>query len=344
MSQTTLNAPAPPATPDLPPRDAAALPASGDRGSARARVDAEQRDATGAPVSGADDIPWHTPPAPRHGMVAARTALIAGDGLAKPHYDPGVTPVIEVPALTTPVLARPVDTAMPLLGTGVTLRPANEMDAVTANSTLNTIIANAKTWAANFPHAATGEAAHVLSFFRGLAAHQKLRVDAAMNGQRLPEDPVEAAKHMPPPEAFALRDFVLQARNIMGVYQKAMSVSNVELAPADRDAVTAFEQALTRTRTDLDPRNTIPLDPRMPVQDMTAIHQAGTVDATGAIQNSSSLGGFGTSTPSRPGRPGTTSTNQPAGPGSLTIANPEISGAPPPGRAAGSGTIISPPV
>lgn len=277
-------------------------------------------------------------------MVAARTALIAGDGLAKPHYDPGVTPVIEVPALTVPVLARPVDTAMPLLGTGVTLRPAREMDENSANSMLQTIVANAKSWMANYPHEAKGEAAHVLTFFRGLVAHQKQRVDAAMNGQRLPEDPVEAAKHLPPPEAFTLREFVQQARNVVRIYQKAMAVSNVELAQGDRDAVDAFEQSLIRTRTDLDVPNTTQLDPSQPVQDMTAIHQAGTVDATGAIQNSSSLGGFGTATPSRPGRAGTTSTNQPAGPGSVTIANPDISGAPPPGRAAGSGTIITPPV
>jgi hypothetical protein len=340
MSQT--HAPSPPASPNLPPQDASPVYASGL--GQRARADDPEPDATGAPISGADDLPFHTPPGPAHGMVAARTALTAGDGLAKPAYDPGMTPVIEVPALTVPVLARPVDTAMPLLGTGVTLRPASEMDSVQAASTLATITANAKAWMANFPHAVQGEGAHVLAFFRGLAAHQRLRADATVNGQRLPDDPVEAAKHAPPPEAFALRDLITQARNVMRIYQKAMSVSNVNLAPGDNDAITAFEQALTRVRPDLGAQNTTPLDPGMPNDDMQGINQAGTVDATGAIQNSSSLGGFGTSTPSRPGRPGTTSTNQPAGPGSLIIANPEISGAPPPGRVAGSGTIISPPV
>lgn len=340
MSQT--HAPAPPASPNLPPQGAAPMYASGL--GQRARPDDPQPDATGEPISGADELPFHTPPGPGHGMVAARTALTAGDGLAKPAYDPGVTPAIEVPALTVPVLARPVDTAMPLLGSGVTLRPASEMDAVQANSTLATITANAKAWMANFPHNAQGEGAHVLAFFRGLAAHQRLRADASANGQRLPDDPVAAAKHAPPPEAFALRDLIIQARNVVRIYQKAMSVSNVNLSEGDDNAILAFEQSLTKVRPDLDAQNTTPLDPSMPNNNQPDINQAGTVDATGAIQNSSSLGGFGTSTPSRPGRPGTTSTNQPGGIGSLTIANPEISGAPPPGRAIGTGTIITPPI
>jgi hypothetical protein len=340
MSQT--HAPAPPSSPNLPPQNATPEYASGL--GQRARANDPGSDANGEAIRGADDIPWHIPPGPAHGMVAARIALTAGDGLAKPHYDPGMTPVIEVPALTVPVLARPVDTAMPLLGTGVTLRPASEMDAIQANATLHTIVANAKAWMANFPHNAQGEGAHVLSFFRGLAAHQRLRADADVNGQKLPDDPVAAARHAPAPEAFALRDLVTQARNVMRIYQKAMSISNVQLAQGDSDAVTAFEQSLTRVRPDLGVQNTTPLDPGLPDTGQPDINQAGTVDATGAIQNSSSLGGFGTSTPSRPGRQGTTSTNQPGAPGSLTIINPEISGAPRPGRVIGTGTVITPPV
>ncbi len=255
----SANAPPSPNTAAQPPSAQEIATGDGTSGAIPGAVQGSGLSPLAASATGSDAVSNYIPPPPRHGLTPAREALRAGDGLAKPDYNRGTTPAIEVQAPTAPVLARPSDTAMPILATGVTLPPASEMTAVQANSTLSTVWSRLKAWTANYPHPATGEIAHVLAFTRGLTAQQAARTDAIVHGQEVPADPIEAAKHLPPPEAFALRDLVLEARNVMAIYQRAMTTANLALTTTDQTTVTAFTTKLGSVNTNI--ANTGSLNP-----------------------------------------------------------------------------------
>jgi hypothetical protein len=180
-----------------------------------------------------------TPPIP-----PARIAGEAGNPAMDVGYDRGHGTVADRPVQVVPVLHNPMDTQSPTQVEGITLRPARAMDAGTARATLGKMIADAKTWMADFPHQADGENAHVLTFFRGLISRQQARTTAAAHGQEIPEDAIEAAKHLPPPEAFTLRDVAVRSLAAIAVLERALQAANLALPIADLNAVDSTKESL----------------------------------------------------------------------------------------------------
>lgn len=150
----------------------------------------------------------------------------------------------EAPPQVVPVLSRPMDTQSPMQIRGVTIRPARMMDAPTARSTLSRVIADVKTWTADFPHEVHGEAAYVLGFFRGLVSRQRTLTDATLHGQPVEPDAIAEATHLPPAESVLLGDLALQAREAMQAYSAALRAAGLTLTGADEAKVNALNQTV----------------------------------------------------------------------------------------------------
>jgi hypothetical protein len=197
------------------------------------RADLQRRTAAKPGVS------LSTPPAtpPIKDIPPARIAARAGDPGIDLGYDPGRNVLRDPPPQVVAVPMRPGDTQSPMQIQGITIPPAASMDTVTAVTTLNRILTDAKNWTAIFPHEVGGEAAYFLSFLRGLTARQQTRTNAQAYGQDLPDDPIDLAKHMPPPELAIMAQMAGEVLSVVRAYDRAMRAARISLAPDDQAVI-----------------------------------------------------------------------------------------------------------
>lgn len=177
---------------------------------------------------------------PRAALVAAppaRIALTAGDWNAKPDYEMGRSMTTGAPIAVVPVMARAGDSAMPMMEGGLRIRSAREMDAGTANTTLNSIAAHLMHWAADFPHAAIGDGAVLLQTARQLIQNREARRNAAAYGQTDFVDPSANTAHAPPPESLLLGQLQTQAKAVLTIYEKVLGLAGISLVQPDQAAV-----------------------------------------------------------------------------------------------------------
>jgi hypothetical protein len=162
----------------------------------------------------------------------ARVAQPAGMVLRPEHYDynPGAQS------------RRTVDLAMPAPAyetvTSDTLRNSpSQMTQVAATSAFRKITGDFRNWIQDFPHPVTGELAVVAQFFRDLNARRQSRNMAVTLGREVPEDGVDKAKFVPPPEYFQLRQMAASAMHIVSIYEQALLDAGATLVPAARDTI-----------------------------------------------------------------------------------------------------------
>lgn len=172
--------------------------------------------------------------------LPAQRAAIAGQRLPDLHYDKGHIMNPAEAIATVPIIVRPGDTAAPGMSEGFMLRPAKEMEAVTATTTLRRSIEALKQWTLDFPYPTDGENASVLHFMQVLRSRQQARLDASAYGGTPPEDP-EAYVPTPAGRLEDLRDWF---NDVLEIYDRALKAGGLGLAPSDQSRVTALRTAI----------------------------------------------------------------------------------------------------
>ncbi len=190
----------------------------------------------------ASPTPVIVPPPAAH--PPARIAGVAGDPFVPLDYDPGRRgrPMDRIQTIAVPIRAG--DTADPVGPRGSRLRAPADLDSGQFKATVARISATMKQWVANVPHQLEGEEAAVVAFFRQLNTRDRTRLEAQQMAGGTGDDAIEAATHLPPPEAHVLTMVREQVRQVLDAQEGALKAAGLSLTGSDQLRVDELRRTL----------------------------------------------------------------------------------------------------